>query len=1600
MAKRKKQLNKNLVAVLVSTAMVLTVAVVAVVTANAARRDPAQIAERAKGREDAGNFREAFDLYRRAFRVDKETRYLVDASRCAYELGEVGLAISALNQAHSQDPEDTVVITALLDRYWENRTRMPVSAWENVRDLAEKLLVLEKDNLLALVSRAKALEALRQRNPDFAAEAKEALAQAVAIDALDPRVVEVKVSEMFVDARQRREDLIKDGDAQQAEEMLAGVRSEVAKLFDEAIAKHPGSAPLYINAAQVFIDDGSAVTTNIGRLQAQIDEARRKNSESFNFEAADARLAEMAEERDQAYATAEKLLADGRAALPDHERLLFAIATYHRLRADQTFRDGDLDTCRRHVTEGLAAVQRTLEIEPAEYDAYTCQANLAEKQAELDGSLENDRLAVQVGLLETLEAGLVDTVGQRTIRAVTNKEGRARMLASAFDRAYAYYRDATDETAKARYETFLKDFRTRAQEEFQDSVLVQLLDGQYFILTGDTRAAIQAFSLAEDKAKDIMPRYELLAKEQLARLYTYQEENGVALKYTNAALQLYGGAAPMDLWLNRATLLIRLKRPKEALDQCDLLLEQRPGHAGVLRIKAAALHALERSDEAEAALAQLEGSSIDLMKARIAVTRAANAEGPAKEAELQKAEQIVLKIVQDDPDNTAAMTLALQIMVQAERHDEALALVEAAQAATTDDSTRRVLEAQKIVLQTKDPEEREKRLFEVIDQIDDPLQRAAEYFNYHYQRDNYAKAAEYANELETLKPEDAQVYGIQFELALRLEQELPEEERTYERAQQYVSRLAELNADRAGGATYRGMLKRIQGDLPGAIEEMRAAERALPTDSNLKIQVAEALWKLNEYDATIEKLKEAVDLDPSNFLANKLLYRAYEQLGRDDPDDVAVTQYLLRAAALNPNDPYIKQKQQRLLEAKNPVEGIRSRIAMREEDPEDLDNIIRLGRLYMGIRDLPAAEECLQAARKLAPDERRMAEFASDYYYATRDMETGGEVLKAYVDAKDKLTKINAQLLLAEFYERFDAHEQVEAAFAAGLEIVDELRETRAERWRRGKLQVLAATAAYYERTERYEDAITKLQESLTLHPEDDERFLSDRQVAETKIIQNLMKLNRLAEAEEKIEAFRTAYPDDVRWLNAKGELASRRNEPAEVRRLMTLSLDKNPNDPWAYWTRGRANLALRNFNEARQDLLKVKELSPRGFNLSHRVQLARLYMTLEQFELAETELRDLVAEKKGDQRMALMLIGLLRNTGQDQRAQEFVNDLITRFPKNPFWPATLGQILVQREEYSAAIRPFRKAVELTDGRNPQIISEWLQAMLKAERTSELLKAFDELDPEIVTPFMVVIAAEGNQQRNNETEMRRLTERALREAAEINAPLLGFVASRAARLVGAPGVEEILARAASDMDSDGGQRIRWYLARGRIMGNDPERRAAGVAEIDKLIEETTPGTVLHQEVLLTKAFSLENSENYEEAINVYERVLESNPRHWQSLNNAAYLLTELGRGAQAIKYAEQAREMQPQNANVLDTLGWAYYRADEATRAEAVLLEAVSNDPRNLAVLAHLGKLYRETERDVEARRYYERVVRVGTELKLRETSYFQEAEQALEELK
>ena len=99
--------------------------------------------------------------------------------------------------------------------------------------------------------------------------------------------------------------------------------------------------------------------------------------------------------------------------------------------------------------------------------------------------------------------------------------------------------------------------------------------------------------------------------------------------------------------------------------------------------------------------------------------------------------------------------------------------------------------------------------------------------------------------------------------------------------------------------------------------------------------------------------------------------------------------------------------------------------------------------------------------------------------------------------------------------------------------------------------------------------------------------------------------------------------------------------------------------------------------------------------------------------------------------------------------------------------------------------------------------------------------------------------------------------------------------------------------------------------------------------------------------------------NYDKAAEQYEEAIRLRPDSAETLNNLAYLYTELNiNNEKSLTMAQKANKLEPNNASYIDTLGWAYYRNGDLDNALIHLQKANSLVPAQSEILLHIGRVY------------------------------------------
>jgi tetratricopeptide (TPR) repeat protein len=121
---------------------------------------------------------------------------------------------------------------------------------------------------------------------------------------------------------------------------------------------------------------------------------------------------------------------------------------------------------------------------------------------------------------------------------------------------------------------------------------------------------------------------------------------------------------------------------------------------------------------------------------------------------------------------------------------------------------------------------------------------------------------------------------------------------------------------------------------------------------------------------------------------------------------------------------------------------------------------------------------------------------------------------------------------------------------------------------------------------------------------------------------------------------------------------------------------------------------------------------------------------------------------------------------------------------------------------------------------------------------------------------------------------------------------------------------------------------------------------------------------------------LERQKKYDQAEEVFRRVLAGDPQNAAVLNYLGYMLADRGSKLdEALIMIKKAVELEPANGAYLDSLGWAYFKLGKYEQAEDNLTKASQHMGTDPTVQQHLGDLYQKTGRLKLAAAHWERAI-------------------------
>jgi tetratricopeptide (TPR) repeat protein len=129
-------------------------------------------------------------------------------------------------------------------------------------------------------------------------------------------------------------------------------------------------------------------------------------------------------------------------------------------------------------------------------------------------------------------------------------------------------------------------------------------------------------------------------------------------------------------------------------------------------------------------------------------------------------------------------------------------------------------------------------------------------------------------------------------------------------------------------------------------------------------------------------------------------------------------------------------------------------------------------------------------------------------------------------------------------------------------------------------------------------------------------------------------------------------------------------------------------------------------------------------------------------------------------------------------------------------------------------------------------------------------------------------------------------------------------------------------------------------------------------------------------VYFLRGSTFERQKRYDQAEEMFRKVLANDPQNSMTLNYLGYMLADRGvKLEEALALIKKAVELEPSNGAYLDSLGWAYFRLGKYDQAEEQLVKASQRIGTDPTVHDHLGDVYQKTGRLKLAVAHWERAV-------------------------
>ncbi|MCH7872210.1 MAG: tetratricopeptide repeat protein, partial [Planctomycetes bacterium] len=1026
----------------------------------------------------------------------------------------------------------------------------------------------------------------------------------------------------------------------------------------------------------------------------------------------------------------------------------------------------------------------------------------------------------------------------------------------------------------------------------------------------------------------------------LARLHLRLNEPGAAQAVLDKVLEAARRDRSDDarFWTLYAQVLFQGKQLDRALAMVNQILQGAPGNADA---KALQFAIYEKQGRKEEALRVAEAITDDP-----ATVRLIEARGLLLESDHAGALAAVKRGLIDAPAHEKLVSAAVRILLKLDRAEEARDIVEAALRVRPDDTRLQLHLA--LTRDDLSPAERDAAILKYIDQEEDAYQRTLELIGFYLGKGDPVRLLELLDEAigyltSAGTPSAQRAASSQLRILLETKVSVASSLGDTEAMFRVRDLATELNVDGADGKSFEGLVFMHLEDYEAAIDSLREASAAQPTDGRLLARLGQCYQILDRQDEAEAFYHRALQVNSEQKSAHKGL----AMLAKGRGDEVAYEHHFRIAEPLLADDPWIRAQRLQREEKTNPSAAISRRKEERLEDPQDVENLIRLAGLYETVGDADHASEVYTTALASAPSHKALVASAAGFYRRSDQAESAVDAITRYIQSQSEADeKARGYLLLASHFLHLDTLDRAEAALRSALQASE-------------SLEVIETLAEFYLRSAKRPDQAMHWADKAVAIARSTQSARLPRILAMRVTCQLQPELDDIDKAQRYCDELLMDHPDYQPALLLLSEIKSRQGDIGAAIRTISDYLSRFPDDPKALYQRALHHLARGRSGSAIEDLEHLKRSAPLALDLRPRLLLAGLQRNAGRPDQGIRELETLLDDAPESTPVLESLVRAYIEQGRYADAVRRVTARINSEGDNPGarWLFLRAQAAAQLDNFSAALSDAKRGAAI-DGHDPLGMKLVLDVYLRAGWASEGAAYFQKyataqpVTAALASQYARVLLAAGRHAEAVD-QFRIAMAAAIDQTADVvrvvsadlNAAFQGSDAARNA-------LELFEQSAPTGALGRANDRIRVRLYR---LASDT---SAATNVLIKLVDSTKNKS--ERALLYLELGDLyQGGDRASDARGAYEEALKYHPDHWITLNNLAFVVSEgLAQPELALEFAERAVAAMD-TPDTRDTLGWIQVKLGNMIEALRSLSETVrrgSGDPWHYY---HLGEAYR-----------------------------------------